>query len=149
MDMAFLARALAFWFLVIPFAPAIAADCDTLTRVNSIAMAPLPGGARMLVPVTLNGTPRNLLLGTGVGLSSLNQMAVQALGLSGRDTDRRLLDSAGNASRRYVHLSSFAIGTMHKAGADFMITPDRGAGTVDGREAGQEVHRVEVHPHPR
>jgi hypothetical protein len=108
--------------------PAHADDCQTLLRLTSMDMTPVPGGQRMLIPVTINGVPKKLLLGIAGGLTTLNDSTAQSLNLRTKDSASRLLDSAGNVSKHYVHVDSFQMGNMRASGRDFMITPDRNAG---------------------
>jgi ABC-type enterochelin transport system substrate-binding protein len=54
----------------------------------------------MLVPVTINGVPKKLLLTTASDFSTLNAGTVKELDLEVLHTYRsKLIDAAGNASR--------------------------------------------------
>ena len=126
--------------------PALAQDCK-LQMVNSISMMPAGPGGRMLVPVTINGTPKQFLLDTGSSLSELTESTAKALGLHVLDGARiKLLDTAGNATRRYTHVNDFQIGTMH-GDFDMMISSTEGNapnGPIDGMLAGDLMSRYDV-----
>jgi Aspartyl protease len=109
-----------------PAAPA--QDCSRLIQLASVDLAPLPGDARMLVPVVVNGTPEKLLLGTAGGFITLNQAATDALKLRPSQSDSRLLDANGYASRRFVRIDDFAVANAHVAKHSFALTPDPKAG---------------------
>jgi predicted aspartyl protease len=109
--------------------PARAEDCGPLKRLASVDMIPGPGGVRMLVPVTINGASRMLLLDTAAGFTTLTATAASELNLHVLDGSRlKLLDSAGNASRKYVVVEDFQIGGLQGKDIPFMITPNPNAG---------------------
>src|SRR5471030_437951 len=83
--------------------PAWADDCGPLKQITSVDMVPAAQGARMLVPVTINGMPKQMLLNTAGGISNLQKGAVEAMGLHAIDASRvKMLDTAGNATQLYV-----------------------------------------------
>jgi hypothetical protein len=103
--------------------PAWAEDCGPLKQVTSIDMVPAPQGPRMLVPVTINGVPKQMLLNTAGGISNLQKGAVEAMGLHAIDASRvKMLDSAGNASQYYVGVDDFTVGTIHAPHLQFVVT---------------------------
>jgi hypothetical protein len=128
---------------VVPPAPA----CGTLTQIGSIDLMPLPGDARMLVPVTVNGTPQKLLLGTAGGLITLNRTAADALQLRTHQSDSRVLDANGNATRNFVVVDDFAVAGAHVPGHTFALTPDPRAGENPPNDGVFDVslnHRFDV-----
>src|SRR3982751_2702869 len=74
-----------------------AAECGPLKQVASIDLVPAPSGVQM-VPVSINGVPKKLLLATAGGISALSKTAIAELGLHALSTRRKLLDRAGYAS---------------------------------------------------
>ena len=115
-------------------APASADDCAAPTPIASVAL--LPGndfGSRFLVPVSIDGTPRTLMLDTGGGFTSLTAGAADALGLARRESNGRLLDLAGHASRDYVqvqtlHIDALALDQLGSRAMNLWITPMPGLG---------------------
>ena len=89
-----------------------------------------------------------MLLNTGGSLTTLTTAAVDQLKLHALDSSHlRLLDSAGNASRRYVYAQSFQMGTLRANDLPFMVTPGAdagGDGTFDGVLAGDFMARYDV-----
>jgi len=122
-------------------------DCGPLKLLTSVDLTPLPGG-RMLVPVTINGVPKKMLLGTAGDFTTLNAALVKELNLNALITRRaKLIDSAGNASRMYVHAQSFQIGTLEGKDFPFLITPDPITGesaAFDGILAGDVMAHYDV-----
>lgn len=115
---------------------ALADDCGPLKQVASLDLTPLGNGGQMLAPVTINGSEQKMLVNTAGGISSLTDTAVETLGLHAIDGSRiRTLDTAGNASRRYVGVADFALGTLKAPGIQFMVTPNPNAG-AGGQFAG-------------
>lgn len=56
--------------------PAWADDCRPLKQVMSLDLNALPNGLST-VPVTINGSPRQLLFGTGGGRSAITRSAAE------------------------------------------------------------------------
>jgi hypothetical protein len=104
--------------------PAVAAeDCGPLKQITSIDLVPAPQGPRMLVPVTINGMSRNMLLNTAGGISSLQRAAVDAMGLHAIDDSRvKMLDSGGNASTYFVQVDDFAMGAIRGPNMQFVVS---------------------------
>ena len=85
--------------------PVFAADCGPLKQINAIDLLPGPGGGpRLLVPVTINNSPRKFLLSTAGAFTTITAAAAKDLGLSPHANRHvKLLNGTGNASRSYVH----------------------------------------------
>lgn len=114
---------------VISSSAAMADDCGPLKQIASLDMTPLGNGGLMLAPVSINGSEQKMLVNTAGGISSLTDKAVDALGLHAIDGSRiKALDSAGNASHRYVAVEDFALGAVKAKGIQFMVTPNPNAG---------------------
>src|SRR5215469_1722703 len=133
-------RAAALFLAVFAFAtPVTAADCNKLTLLTSIDTIPTDAGG-MLVPVKLNGVEKHMLLDTASGFSSLTQKEVDALNLQRQDTNWRMLDSSGYASRNYVRVKSVQLGRLTGNEINFMVQPNPNA-TNDGYLAGDVLER--------
>jgi len=117
--------------------PAWAEDCRPLKQVMSLDLNVLPNGL-FTVPVTINGSPRQLLFGTGGGYSNLTQSAMESLGLHPNGTYSKLLALNGNVSQTGVTLDSFVMGGVEAKGLVMMISPRAriGATGADGVLAG-------------
>ena len=110
-------------------ASAPTAACGPLVQLAQVDLVPAPNDGRMLVPVTVNGAPQKLLLGTAGGLITFNQATAQALNLPlHNNSDKRVLDASGFASRRYVALKDFSVAGATVQGHTFAVTPDPKAG---------------------
>jgi hypothetical protein len=130
-------------------APALADDCGPLKLLTSVEMTPGPGGARMFVPVSVNGAPKKFMIDTAGAISTLTAAAASGMNLRVRDSDSvRLLDASGNASRKYVTLDSFQLGNLKGTGTELMISANPNAGTAnapfDGTLAGDMMARYDV-----
>jgi hypothetical protein len=127
--------------------PARADVCGPLKLLTSVDLTPLPGG-RMLVPVTINGASKMLLLTTAGDFTTLNAGTAKDLNLEVLNTYRsKLIDSAGNASRRYVHAQSFKIGALEGKDFPLLLTPNPDAGEVspyDGNLSGDIMAHFDV-----
>ncbi|HEY4076930.1 MAG TPA: aspartyl protease family protein [Rhizomicrobium sp.] len=124
-----------------------AEDCGPLKQVASVDMTMTPDG-RVLVPVSINGTPQQMMLSTASGITSLTNAAVNTLSLHAIDgSNVKQLDSTGNASQSYVQVDSFAIGAIEAKNIQFMVTPNPGAGNSGsfvGLLAGDLLSRYDV-----
>ena len=108
--------------------PAIAEDCGPLQLINSVML--MPDRQRVLVPVTINGQPEKMMLNTAGGVTSINQKTVDALQMDTMNTRVRFLDSAGNASEKYVAVD-FKMGDLENKDIQFMVTPNPQAGELN------------------
>ncbi len=149
-------RSLAFPTLALSclVAPALADDqCKPLRLIESIDMTPVAGGARMTVPVTVNGKTQNFLVATGAGATSLTAAAGAALGLHVWYNDFEvltggvLLDFNGYASHHFFHLDNFQIGNLQRDFFYTLMTPDPNLGVsppFDGLLAGDLIYHYDV-----
>jgi hypothetical protein len=100
-----------------------AEECGPLKQITSLDLVPAPQGPRMLVPVTINGNAKNMLLNTAGGISSLQRGAAEAMGLHPIDGSRvKMLDAAGNASQYFVQVDDFTMGTIHGSNMQFVVS---------------------------
>jgi hypothetical protein len=108
--------------------PALAQDCGPLVLINSLPLT--VQGARMTVPVTMNGQPEKMIFATGGGVSTINQKTVDALKLDTMNARFRQLDYSGHASEKFVAMD-FKLGDLENKDLQFLITPDPEAGNDD------------------
>jgi hypothetical protein len=122
--------------------PAHAADCGTLTRAISLDLAPGPGGGpRFGVPVTVNGTPRTLMLNTAYRESRLSRSLVTQLGLSPRSAGK-MLSVRGGVANGYVVTVDLGIGpSMIK---DNPMRVDENDGPFDGAFGADLMDRYDI-----
>ena len=108
---------------------ASAADCTALKQINSIDL--IPGPNRALVPVTLNGVSKLFLLDTGGDVSGINGATAKELNLTELDSNLKMLDLYGNASKKFVRIAEFTIGRQKGTDLNMIIepNPDFGKGT--------------------
>jgi predicted aspartyl protease len=113
------------WASVFPVsAQAAAADaCKPLRLINSIKMTTNSDRSRFYVPVAINGTPKNLILDTGGGLTHILQSVAKELKLG--DTYSRLAtrDLSGNESDRAVRVATFDLGNQRGENLKFQLAP--------------------------
>ena len=93
-----------------PAPAAIAADCS-LKLVNTIPVK-VHEGLRPLVPVTINGTPKQFLLDTGGAKTQISAEAADELKLPISGGNFKMLDLYGNASNRVASVENFGLGRL-------------------------------------
>jgi len=91
-------------------AAADTANCS-LKLVNTVPVK-LYAGLRPLVPVTINGTPKQFLLDTGGAITQISAEAAEELMLPMSQSDLKMLDLYGNASNRAATVDSFLLGRL-------------------------------------
>lgn len=100
-------------------------QCGALSQVASLEMTALSDGARVSVPLTINGRQVNLEVDTGAGMSSLTAPAATTLGIKLRDTvGTRLVGQDGTAIHRYYLADDFQLGPLAARNIPFMQQPD-------------------------
>src|SRR5213596_382840 len=67
---------------------------------------------RPMVPVTINGAPKLLLLDTGGFTTQLTREIAKELGMKTREARIELRDVSGNVSRDYVIANTFTLGQL-------------------------------------
>ena len=137
-------------------AQTMAAQTCSLPKVAaSVALKQLPGSDLMLVPVAINGTPKQFLLDIGKNPSEISQQAATDLGLPQSPKGTELLQCGGgcNGMAPYmgpqvsiydvrdgagagsldtsVRAGSFAIGTATARHMQFAITKDADMGRAE------------------
>jgi predicted aspartyl protease len=125
--------------LIVASLPAAAAEsCPNLKQLASVEMTRDRSG-RPVVPVTINGQTKLMLLDTGGVTSTLTQTALEELGLDAvRRNDMVFYDVRGNRLDRSVTVPAMTIGRVRGTSWRFWIHPsDRDLGTTaNGRIAG-------------
>lgn len=106
-----------------PTHAADAASCKPLQLINSIKMTTNADRSIFYVPVQINGTPKNLILDTGGGLTQILQSTANELKLE--DTRSRLTshDLYGHESDRAVRVATFDLGNQRGENMKFQLAP--------------------------
>jgi predicted aspartyl protease len=116
--------------------PARAETCPPLQLLNQIRMVPVNDGTRMLVPVTVNGADKFMILDTGATASSVTRALADELGLSVQRQGDPLYDVSGNVSRETATVAHFKFGQQEMRDVRFRIWPNPELGKIDPRLAG-------------
>jgi predicted aspartyl protease len=131
--------------LVFARSAAAAQACPPLQLLKIIRMAPANDGSVMLVPVTINGKNKLMILDTGSSATSLTQEAADELGLrvrhrfSGAWYDPHLTafyGVNGDVSRAATTVEDLKIGGLEEKEVPVRIWPDPDLGKVDSRLIG-------------
>jgi len=88
-----------------------AADCS-LKMVNTVPIELVNNGARVFVPVVINGTPERFVLDTGGDLTQISAAVAEELKLPSVETNIKMLDLYGNASTKAVKVDTFVLGRL-------------------------------------
>ena len=102
-----------------------AQDCKPPVLLNTIQMEPMAGGNAMLVPFTINDSPRKLLLGTGGASTQLSQSAVLSLNLAPQGGGLHPLTNQW-ATRwgQFVTAHDVTLGRLHETDMRFEVNPN-------------------------
>jgi len=114
--------------------PADAKECGPLKRLASADLV-AQSENRLVIPVTVNGSPRQFLLDTGGIFTQIAPSAVTNLQLPIQTGAEPVYDVSGRMSSAYVKVASFSLGGMtgndvflrvspSNIGADGLIAPD-------------------------
>lgn len=123
---------IALWALA-PAAAGAAEKCGPLTLVNRVQMTRIVGTDVDLVPITINGVPKNFLFDTGGTLTQIQRPVAEDLKLPISHDGPQLFSLTGNVSRDQAKVSQFVLGRMHGSNTTFPISPIIEAGkTADG-----------------
>jgi predicted aspartyl protease len=98
-----------------------AEDCPGLRILGQVALVPSDDGAAV-IPVILDGKPKNLLLDTGGEVSSLSPTTVAELGLKTFQANTEIIDVVGSRSDRAVS-TTLELGLMKSNHFQFMVAP--------------------------
>jgi predicted aspartyl protease len=109
--------------LVFPCGVALAEDCGPLKLVNQVQMLTTTGSFEEMIPGTINGAPKLLLLDTGGYISQISDDTVKELQMPTHDSAVRLYDVSGEAARRYVLADKLQIGSLTAPHFPMMVMP--------------------------
>jgi hypothetical protein len=123
-------------------APAGAEDCGPLKQVLSLNLQPAPGGGpRFGVPVTVNGTARNLLLNTEFKESRVSRAVVNDLKLSPR-TYGKMLALNGQVLNGYMVTVDLGVGSSMLKDTEMLV--DENIAGFDGEFATDMMMRYDI-----
>lgn len=111
--------------------PVRAADCGPLKLLNEVPLLNATDGLRPLLPTTVNGSPKLLLLDTGGAATQLSPDAVSELQLPTKSSALRLYDVSGNVAAKLAVAETFKFGAMVGRDRPFIVSP-RSFGEIDG-----------------
>jgi predicted aspartyl protease len=111
--------------------PAAAEDCGPLKLISDVQMMTTTGSYREMVPVTINGASKLLLLDTGGYMTQVSEDTAKELQMAMHDSAVHLYDVSGNESRHYVIADTFRLGTLLAQHQPMMVSP-AGLGDLDG-----------------
>jgi Aspartyl protease len=121
--------------------PVQAYDC-VLKQVASMDMIS-PGSTQPMVPVTINGVPKLLLLDTGGITTQLSPETVSELKMPLHGTIGRIYNASGHVSHNYVIADSFALGRLTATHLRLMVSPES-IGLADGVLSSDLLFRYDV-----
>ena len=110
-------------------APAIAEECSTLKQINSIDLVTNDSRTRMLVPVTINGAEKYLLLDTGGSYTQISRRVVEELKLPVAQSPIKMLDLYGHASNQMAIIENLSLGRMKGSNMHIAIAPNPNFGS--------------------
>jgi hypothetical protein len=100
-----------------------AADCGPLKLVDRIQMTPM-GTSSDLIPVLVDGAPRNFLFDTGGLYTQIGRSLAESDKLSIHQGNNELIDLRGKISRDQAVLRQFQFGHMRGNNVSLMISPN-------------------------
>jgi predicted aspartyl protease len=115
---------------------ASADDCHPLTLITSVDLIPTTNNTWQFVPVTIQGTPKMMLLDTGGAVSEVTPQVVDELGLSHRHLEFQQENVAGETSDQAATVSKFEIGRLSAKSIEFVIAPEKKLFGDDNRLVG-------------
>lgn len=121
--------------------PVQAYEC-VLNQVAGMDMIS-PGSVRPMVPVTINGVPKLLVLDTGGITTQLSPETVSDLKMTLHNTRGRIYNASGHVSNNYVIADSFALGRLTATHLRLMVSPDN-LGQADGLLSSDLLFRYDV-----
>lgn len=93
-----------------------------LSLVTSVDMTPVEDNRAVLIPVTLNGKQKQLLVDTGGAMTEMSPEVADELALPRQKTGYQLFDVSGRVSNQYVH-ADLGLGTLTAKDMIFMLAP--------------------------
>jgi predicted aspartyl protease len=95
--------------------------CGPLKPLNQVQMT--RNGFADLVPVTINGVPKNFLFDTGGYYTQVSRPVADALELPILQGKNQMSDITGRVSHDQASVREFVVGNMHSTDLDFPISP--------------------------
>lgn len=114
---------------------ALADDCPPLTRAAVVDLVPVQDDTEVIVPVTLNGKDRMLIVDTGAFASSMSQKAADDLGLAEHISNVGVVNVSGKTENKYVR-TSLSLGRLSTSDIAFLIWPGNAPFGDDPKLAG-------------
>ena len=105
-------------------------DCSIKLQATVDMLMPGEGG-QPLVPVTINGAPKLLLLDTGGFTTQLTRETVKELRMRAREGRVELRDASGNVSSDYIIADTFTLGRLTAINHRLLVSP-LSLGIADG-----------------
>lgn len=119
-----------------------AQSCGPLQRILSLDLQPAPGGGpRLGVPVTVNGTPRNLLLNTEYKESRVSRAVVNELKLPTR-TYGKMLALNGQVLNGYMVTVDLGLGSSMLKDTEMLV--DENSAGFDGEFSTDMMMRYDI-----
>jgi len=100
-------------------------DCHPLTLITSVDLVRREGDPHVFVPVTINGTPRLMLLDTGGWNTEVTSQAAADLGLPYVSIRFSEVNLAGEESHQAATVSTFSIGQLTTKSVEFVVAPEK------------------------
>ena len=119
-------------------APAMAQSCPTLKQVGNIKLSRAGAGGQgvFLMPMLVNGTPRQMVMNLGSAITDMTPEAAADLKLPTREIDQAsaivrqalgfsgIVGAGGKRSEQYTHIDSLVVGNaVNAANIDVMLLP--------------------------
>jgi len=124
-------------------APAMAAEeCGPLKQLADIQML-TAGGDRNLVPVTINGAPKLMILTTGWDVSAISDATAKELRIPLRDTLATFFNIAGKEFHQYAVVDSLQLGPALTEHRQMLVFPSSDS-SMDGNLANDVMLRYDM-----
>lgn len=101
-------------------APAAAQDCAAPRYVTGVAMVPATPNS-MMVPVTIDGVPKMMVLDTGGAISQLSRATLSEFNLPEQRSPMRVFDLEGHISRTRTRVPDLTLGAIDFAGTNLVV----------------------------
>lgn len=117
-----------FAFALVLIGPALAAraeDCAPARLLAEVRMQDAePESNIRTVPVSLNGTTRQMVLDTGGAITQLSSDTIEELKLPTLPSGAAVYDINGRVSRRFAMVKDLTFGHLHRGDAALMVWPE-------------------------
>ena len=104
-------------------------SCGQLQIVNTVQMKRVDG--MDIIPVSINGAPKNFLFDTGGSLTMMTGQVAQELKLPTHESRFQMLDLTGNVSDKAVRIQNYIVGHMRGTDVEMQVAPMPNLG-IDG-----------------